>query len=124
MVWIDPGRQNTYFYPHDPTDPSLPRQDLVTKYTFGTHQNGHFFCNRCGVEVYEYNPAKGRDGWALNLMLAGEAPNYLVDLYHLPSAVFYLREGQKRITQYRRHVGMRSQGGPYVVHVEEHRDEV
>eukprot|EP00736_Rhodelphis_marinus_P006725 Rmarinus@m.27487 len=48
------------------TDFSIVKgQDLLTTYTFNTHQAKHMFCRVCGVQAF-YIPRSNPDGYGIN----------------------------------------------------------
>lgn len=123
-VWTRPGAESIIFYPSEPDRRGSPRQDLVTKYTFGPRQWEHFFCKVCGLEIYKddtssaYNPQ-------INVMLLNEAHDFLEDLQHVDaekveilhmnktSLAFF--EDQKRIKEFHRDRGEGGSAGVYRV---------
>ncbi|KAE9045573.1 hypothetical protein PR003_g3381 [Phytophthora rubi] len=44
----------------------LQGQDMLTLYTFNTHQAQHLFCKRCGVQAF-YIPRSNPDGYAVTV---------------------------------------------------------
>ncbi|OWZ23319.1 Proline-rich protein 6 [Phytophthora megakarya] len=42
----------------------LQGEDMLTLYTFNTHQAKHLFCKRCGVQSF-YTPRSNPDGYAV-----------------------------------------------------------
>ncbi|KAK8849369.1 hypothetical protein IAR55_004701 [Kwoniella newhampshirensis] len=61
-LWLYPKRVETVFYPSTSSDtPYIPAEGLLTRYTFGKGQNGHYSCKTCGCHVFEYAPRPVQD---------------------------------------------------------------
>jgi hypothetical protein len=58
-LWIYPDFSRTTFSPSS--------AEALSKYTFGTGLNVHYFCKTCGVNVYERQD--GRERYGLNVRL-------------------------------------------------------